>query len=887
MTFDANGDPIGDSEFVVRTNRPWTLDIPEGAEWVRASATEGEGDATVEIYMFASNEGQSATLTFSLKNSVGKVFLSQEVTVTQGEAPEAGPVGKLVEFIEANHASASYKENYALGYSETTIEAVILANNEYGNNNSKLYVGDNTKQPKSAIVIWGSAYNTAANYPVGKKVTLDLSNAIYNNYYDLRELKDVVVTVSDEDPVEVVVPSISVAQFNTGNYQGQYVQVNNVKAPSSSVGKPWNESSSSYTTVTLTSTAASGGDLVTYISSSNYAPDIASQIIGDNTGAVRGTAEVFYATGQLVPVKPSDVAELCSNDPVLSASPETVTLNASEGATASIAITSNGSWTVSKASGSGFEFSPESGSGNGTVTVTASAANTAADVVTLGTLTIADGTNEVTVTVKQDIASTDEAIETTIADLVAKIELQQSAAVLDADNDYVFEGVLMNNLEVKNYAANTFYVAAEGATAAKNGLVLYGSEVGTATTGFAQGTRIKVTLKAGKAKIQNRYGVFQITGSTDSSWCEIESLGSTATIEPVTITADKIADYQGMYVSIEGTTSETGVWYNGSSTTTTLSTANGDLKVFVNKIAGETFNLNYAATTAAVKGIAMVYGSSSAQTPELLPQSAADVAAFNVSSTDPAITGVDPASLTWSATETDAKTIRVTGVELAGNLSAQLSGADAAQWGAPEVSSDGSTVTIAPAGANESEADYTATLTLTVGSTSKTVTLTQSKAAASTGGGKWVKVTSAPSDWSGDYLIVYENADGNLIFDGSLTKLDAVSNTVKVEIADGAIASSAEIEACKFTVAAIEGGYSIKSASGYYIYQTSDANGLTSNTSTTGLNTLELNDDGSVQVTSSSAVLRYNSTSGQTRFRYYKSSTYTAQKAIALYKYTE
>ena len=39
----------------------------------------------------------------------------------------------------------------------------------------------------------------------------------------------------------------------------------------------------------------------------------------------------------------------------------------------------------------------------------------------------------------------------------------------------------------------------------------------------------------------------------------------------------------------------------------------------------------------------------------------------------------------------------------------------------------------------------------------------------------WTKVTSAPDDWSGDYLIVYEA--GNVAFDGSLKTLDAPSNT--------------------------------------------------------------------------------------------------------------
>ena len=146
----------------------------------------------------------------------------------------------------------------------------------------------------------------------------------------------------------------------------------------------------------------------------------------------------------------------------------------------------------------------------------------------------------------------------------------------------------------------------------------------------------------------------------------------------------------------------------------------------------------------------------------------------------------------------------------------------------------------------------------------------------------YVKVTETPSDWSGDYLIVYE-ADG-LAFNGGLEALDVASNTIAVTIADNAIEATDDVNAAKFTINA---SGNILSASGYYIGQTSNANGLRSSTSTTYANTLSLNADGSVNVVSGGAYLRYNATKDQWRFRYYKSSSYSNQKAIALYKYTE
>ena len=147
---------------------------------------------------------------------------------------------------------------------------------------------------------------------------------------------------------------------------------------------------------------------------------------------------------------------------------------------------------------------------------------------------------------------------------------------------------------------------------------------------------------------------------------------------------------------------------------------------------------------------------------------------------------------------------------------------------------------------------------------------------------QYVKVTEDLGDWSGDYLIVYE--EGNVAFNGGLETLDAVSNTISVTIANGAIASNATINAAKFTIEAIENGYSIKSASGKYIGRGGDSNGLDTDPNVAYANSLYYDDEMNI-VGAGGAHLRYNSTSGQTRFRYFKSSTYSAQKAIQLYKY--
>ncbi len=160
-----------------------------------------------------------------------------------------------------------------------------------------------------------------------------------------------------------------------------------------------------------------------------------------------------------------------------------------------------------------------------------------------------------------------------------------------------------------------------------------------------------------------------------------------------------------------------------------------------------------------------------------------------------------------------------------------------------------------------------------------TVTVTSSGGSVS--GDYYAKVTSNNDLTSGQYLIVYE--DGNLAFDGGRSSLDAVGNTISVTIDNNQIEISSNIEAAEFTIDMSAG--TVKSKSGYYIGQTSDANGLESSLSTVYTNTISYG-NGSIDIKSSGdAYLRYNtSTNNGTRFRYYKSASYTNQQPIQLYK---
>lgn len=148
-------------------------------------------------------------------------------------------------------------------------------------------------------------------------------------------------------------------------------------------------------------------------------------------------------------------------------------------------------------------------------------------------------------------------------------------------------------------------------------------------------------------------------------------------------------------------------------------------------------------------------------------------------------------------------------------------------------------------------------------------------------GNMFVKVTSGEDFTDGAYLIVYE--DGNLAFDGSLTTstdLSGSGNHIAVDIVNNAIVADATTKASLFYIQ----GNTIKSASGYYIGQTNNDNGLLASEGIAYTNTISIDNNGDAVINSSgNAYLRYN-TQSSGMFRYYKSGTYTAQKAIQLYK---
>ena len=140
-------------------------------------------------------------------------------------------------------------------------------------------------------------------------------------------------------------------------------------------------------------------------------------------------------------------------------------------------------------------------------------------------------------------------------------------------------------------------------------------------------------------------------------------------------------------------------------------------------------------------------------------------------------------------------------------------------------------------------------------------------------------VTSAPTDWSGSYLIVGTNSEEKLgAFNGSLSMLDATSNYKVVSAdEDNVVETGQELE---FTISAISGGYSIRAHNGKYIgWDSGSGNGLTAS-DTPLVNTISYADSAVTIAGAGGRQLTLNSDTAANRFRYYQSGTVQLYKLV-------
>ena len=140
----------------------------------------------------------------------------------------------------------------------------------------------------------------------------------------------------------------------------------------------------------------------------------------------------------------------------------------------------------------------------------------------------------------------------------------------------------------------------------------------------------------------------------------------------------------------------------------------------------------------------------------------------------------------------------------------------------------------------------------------------------------YTKVTSAPSDWSGTYILVYEESSTS----GRVCKAgeDVASNYETATISSGVITTNS-LSAYEVEIATYSTGYSIKALGGtnankYLQGKGSGTNGTDFQSSPSKETTLEMSSNNSVvTITNNTYVFAYNSAANNLRWRFFKAET--------------
>lgn len=415
-----------------------------------------------------------------------------------------------------------------------------------------------------------------------------------------------------------------------------------------------------------------------------------------------------------------------------------------------------------------------------------------------------------------------EAVVITIPEIIAKLTTSQVA--LDTNNDRYFEAVVVTDKEGGNFNGQNLQVMTPGATTAKNGITLYGSGKYTDPYDdgftFVKGDKVKVTLKKGEARIVSYNGLYEVTGSKGADWVEIEKIG-TETITPVVADPAKLAEYQGMVVTVKGVTAPATAadWTtNEAFGKHTFTTSAGNMTVFVQKAMPGLVGTQFVAgSTGDITG----YASVNSNAAQVCPQRPEDVAAFmGEPSTDPAITKLDPTSLSFAATD-NAKTVTVTAanadgctIEAATDKSEQFT-----------TSVNGMVVTVTPK-ENTTEQAITATLTIKLmkaGAAVDTKTVAISQAGKSVPGGSgYTRVNAIAAGKK--YLVVAEVNSKYVVMPAAAAMTSSKFTGVDITVSGGKIESNEANDAYAVTIEANGDAYVIKNSAGKYIEHNSGPN---------------------------------------------------------------
>lgn len=291
----------GQQTVKILSSRDWTVEIDYAVEveddWLVVTPASGSASHdSVEVVLSVlanSAEDRSASVTFN----AGAV--SANVTVFQkGEiAKEYTPISD----VRALWTGESETVSITI---EGTISGTVISNVDLNNSSSKrnIIIQDET----AGIML--RLEKDEESFKRGDVIELDVNGLSLKQYAGLLQINnvpnaDVRKVRSDAMPEAKV---ISAAELMTGDYESQYVAVQDVQVVESDLGKTFSMSDSEGTSINIES--RTGERFV--IRTSQYATELAKVEVPEGSGTLKGIAQCFYETMQIVLSSIEDYADM-------------------------------------------------------------------------------------------------------------------------------------------------------------------------------------------------------------------------------------------------------------------------------------------------------------------------------------------------------------------------------------------------------------------------------------------------------------------------------------------------------------------------------------------------------------------------------------------------
>lgn len=844
LIFGLDGQPANGSQasFDISTNRSWKATVKDDKSWVTLSKYEGEGSATIQVSI-PENVNDEASVVIEISNKVG-VLMSETVKITSGSVePSVVIYNDNVGTIELDKTNWPFVDKYegwnktGIGSESVTYTGVNASVRNSGLANTDAYAGASGpnvvffgKTPTSfnvnTITLTSGQKNLQLTFGASRSVN---NNGTYDNTFDVSKFE---VALSADGTTWVPITYTK----NNGDADYPYW----VFATANFTLKQVPENL--YIRFTALDASAIRLDDITLA-----------------TGA--GGTEIDFGTAGESKVTTTDAKAITATTATLGGSVANIEISEATEVGVQYIEFSTGTvtdidWTKATKTAASVKENPW------TVAVT----NLTKDNQYAFRAYATTASSTIYGEPKTFVAIESTATPISIADLVTKMTSTPTAV----DENYVIQGIICGDPAGKNYSYGTLYLMTKGATTAGNALSLYNNQIDV--TQYALGQEIKVTLQKDVAKIYKRYDVPQVEGFSADN---IEVISANNAVTPVKVTLSQLAAFVCMPVTVENVNIATGgVWKDADAGKNhTFNVAGTSFTVNINKNATPFDNQPYAATTASMTGIASIYQSAG----QLAPRNLEDVSGFKV--TEPTIVEVDPSSLSFLSTG-GTKTITVTTANqganvitatgLSGNLSSSV---------------EGNVVTVTAMENNGGAVEQT--LVIALGNSKVNVVVKQDAKGAVTK--VYEKVTSAPSDWSGKYLITYTKEDGTTVnvlsgkgagdYAGYVDILSAYNSSNET------IAANDETNQYACTIAKVEGSedqYTILLGS-TYLGLTKDGNNLHFDSSIKDGFQWKFDDTKIIPVKYAARNLQWNNNNNQYRFACYKGT----QVDVTIYKLTE